>query len=67
MDIAHPASSTALAINAQSSIGTNFSSGATASLGVASASSAVMGNTHKKNNYLNQLQNEIGNLYNPVN
>jgi hypothetical protein len=64
MDIAHPQSSTALGLNAQSSIGTNFSSGAaTGSIGAASASSAIINNALKKNNYLNHLQNEIGNLY----
>jgi len=65
MDIAHPTSSANLAINPQSSTGTNFSSGVTgnSSQGLASASSGMISNALKKNNYLNQLSSEIGNLY----
>jgi hypothetical protein len=55
MDIAHPSSSANLALNPQSSTGTNFSSGMTgnSSHGLASASSGMISNALKKNNYLN--------------
>lgn len=64
MDIAHPHSSANLAINPQSSTGTNFSSGVNgSSQGLASASSGMISNALKKNNYLNQLSSELGSLY----
>ena len=62
-DIAHPPSCQNLALNIQNSTGTNFSSGATGSGNHDSASSNIVNNALKKNNYLNQLQSELGNLY----
>lgn len=63
LEIAHPQSCQNLAINIQNSIGTNFSSGAGGSGTHGSTSSGFINNALKKNNYLNQLQAEMGNHY----